>query len=157
MKYSNDIVCDLLEYIDKNINSQISIHQLSIKFLYDKYYLMKLFKKEIGVSIILFVNYIRIYNSILQIKNTNYSITRIALLNGFSSLEYFSEVFHQVMGVSPKNFKFYHQNRYLKDSIKEEKLLENWIILQDFYDNILKYKKNRKPVKAPIIKRSIFL
>ena len=54
--FSNLIVIDLLKYIDENLYAPISIQELSILFHYNKDYLMRLFKREIGVTIIDYIN-----------------------------------------------------------------------------------------------------
>ena len=46
---SNSLVCDILEYINKNINDKITIDDLTYEFNYNRYYLMKLFKKELDI------------------------------------------------------------------------------------------------------------
>jgi len=69
---------------------------------------MKLFKKEIGVSIIDYINYIRIYNSFFELKNSNKKIINIAYNNGFYSLEYFSELFKKIIGINPKKIEKYN-------------------------------------------------
>ena len=89
--YSNKIICDILKYIDENINSKIAIEDLERKFFYNRYYIMKLFKKEIGITIVEYINCLRIYNSFFEIKNRDNKIINIAYKNGFCSLEYFSE------------------------------------------------------------------
>ena len=156
MKYSNNIVCDLIDYIELNLYSKVTIDTLSRKFSYDRYYLMKLFKREMGISIIDCINRLRIYHSIEQIQSTDFSLTRISINCGFSSLEYFSEIFHQVMGVSAKEYRFYIKNRYLYKKENAAILLNHWFDLQNLYEKIVKYKKNRKPEVTPILKRSIF-
>ena len=143
--------------IDNNYNGVISIQEIAYRFSYDKYYLMKLFKREIGVSIIEYLHRVRIYKSMIMIQGTDYSFTRIALINGFSSLEYFSEVFHQVMGISAREYRFYIDKRYLHDNNKIDSILINWAKIEEFFIRIIKYKKNRKPVSAPVLKRTIFL
>jgi YesN/AraC family two-component response regulator len=65
--YSNKLICEILIYIDKNIKNKITIEELENKFFYNRYYIMKLFKKEIGLTIVEYINSIRIYNSILLI------------------------------------------------------------------------------------------
>ena len=45
--YSNELICDILNYIDVNINKKITIVELYLKFYYNRYYIMKLFNKEI--------------------------------------------------------------------------------------------------------------
>ena len=157
MRFSNDIVCRILDYIDNNFNGQISICEIAYRFSYDKYYLMKLFKREIGISIIEYLHRMRVYKSMIMIQSTDYSFTRIALVNGFSSLEYFSEVFHKIMGISAREYRFYIEKRYLKDNSKIDSILFNWAKLDEFFIKIIKYKKNRKPANAPVLKRTIFL
>lgn len=88
--YSNELICKILNYIDNNINKKITIEELSLRFYYNRYYIMKLFKKEIGMSILDYINLLRIRNSINSINNSNKLLIRIAIDNGFYSLEYFS-------------------------------------------------------------------
>ena len=154
--YSNEIICDILNYIDNNINKKIAIEEIANNFSYNRYYIMKLFKNEIGCSIVVGINNIRIFNSIKDIRENNYSFTKIALRNGFYSLEYFSEIFHKVMGVSPSTYKSFCKNRFKISYDDLEILMDNWVNLQNFIDKINQYKKNKKPTKPPVLKRSIF-
>ncbi len=102
--YSNELVCNILDYLDKNMYSTITIDLISSIFCYDKFYIMKRFKKELGISIVNYVNAIKIHNSLKYFKNDD-SILKISLESGFNSLEYFSEIFKKVMGVSPITYK----------------------------------------------------
>lgn len=154
--YSNELICNILDYLDDNINKKISIDELSIYFSYDRFYIMKLFKKELGISLINYINHLRIFNSLKQIQYGNDSFMKVALSNGFFSLEYFSETFNKIMGVSPSVFKNYHTNRYKLTNNQFNTISYNWIKLQELNDNIIKYKKNKKPKGAPVLKRSIF-
>ena len=156
MEYSSKIVCDVIDYIETNLNYKITIDDISKKLFYDRYYLMKLFKKELGVSIVTFIKYFRIYHSVNDIRNTTYSLTKIALFNGFTSLEYFSEVFHQVIGVSPRDYRLFSKRYFKFSQNKTFIILSHWIQLQSFIDFVHKYKNNRKPVVAPVRKLSIF-
>ena len=102
--FSNSLVCDILEYINQNINSEITIDELANRFYFDKTYIMKRFKKEIGKSIHEYINIIRVLNSLDYFKYNNY-ILSIALKNGFNSIEYYSEVFRKIIGVNPFKYK----------------------------------------------------
>ena len=108
--YSNDLICDILLYIDKNINDKISINDLTQQFYYNRYYIMKLFKKEIGITIIDYVNSIRVYNSLKLLNESDSKMLNVALRNGFNSLEYFSETFKKIVGLSPKKVLWYMKN-----------------------------------------------
>ena len=143
--YSNKVICDILNYINNNINTKISINELSKIFMYDKAYLMRLFKKELKVTIIDYINQIRIYNCIKQLKNNN-NLLNIALNNGFNSLEYFSETFKNITGVNPSTFKkFLNLDRNI--TLDEFVICTNSITkLSNFNNNVDKYIKNTKPI-----------
>lgn len=149
--YSNQLVCDILEYVNSNINKEITIDELSTMFFFNKTYIMKRFKREIGITIHSYINYIRVYNSLLDFKFDNY-ILSIALKHGFNSLEYFSETFKKIMGVSPqiyKKFIFITSNI----SIKDDTTIRNSIAkLQNIKDNTTRYLNNRKPKETPVKK-----
>ena len=154
--YSNELVCRILEFLNENLNRKVSIEEISCKFSYNRYYIMKSFKDELGISISVYMNRMRIWNSIIDIQNYSYSLTKIAIRNGFYSLEYFSEMFHQVMGVSPRIYRHYWNHRFLLEQDLSHIILINWITLQEFVEFVDKYKKNKKPVIPPVRKLSIF-
>ena len=85
--YSNDLVCNILIYINNNYKKDISIDEISNYFSYNRFYIMKLFKREIGDSIINYINKLKIYKSI-QLLDSNKSILNISISSGFNSLEY---------------------------------------------------------------------
>ena len=154
--YSNELVCNILDFLDDNLNRKITIEEIANKFYYNRYYIMKLFKNELGVSISVYINRVRIYHSIFEIKNTKHSFTRIAIQNGFYSLEYFSEMFHKIMGISPRVYQNYCKY-YFRVTIEDLEIIrKNWIELNEFVEFINQYKKNKKPVGIPVLKRSIF-
>ena len=43
--YSNDLGCHILDFLDNNLYRKVSIEELSSCFYYNRYYIMKLFKK----------------------------------------------------------------------------------------------------------------
>ena len=113
--YSNNLICDILEYINKNIYKEIDITSLSNIFYYDKTYIMKKFKKEIGVSIFDYINRMKIFNSLSLFQYDNY-ILNIALNNGFNSIEYYSEIFKKIVGVNPKKYRYFvNRSKYITD------------------------------------------
>lgn len=154
--YSNNLICDILIYINNNILDKITIESLEKRFFYNRYYIMKLFKQEIGLTLIEYINSIRIYNSIMQLKNNNYSLTNIAFRNGFYSLEYFSETFKHITDVNPRLFKYYFHNQS-KLSIKQiDKINATIIKLYEIVNIKDKYLSNKKINNYPVKKLSIF-
>ena len=143
----NKLVCDIIEYINIHINYKISIDDLVCKFNYNRYYIMKLFKKELNISIINYINYKRVYNSLVSLNDTNMTILKAALDNGFTSQEYYTETFKNVMGVNPTTYKMSLNNRMIskKDS---DLIIKNLIKIETTIENINKYYHKRNPKEA---------
>ena len=153
--YSNELVCNILTYIKNNINAEITISDISNLFSYDKTYIMKKFKKELGITIKEYINIIKVLNS-LTYYNSNNTILKIAILSGYNSIEYYSEVFSKLIGVSPRVYKkFIMPLSNLSE--KEIQIIRTSISeLYSLKDKITKYLNNQKPKKLPTRKISIF-
>jgi len=152
--YSNDIIKEILKYIDNNINKKISINELSNKFNFNKDYIMRLFKKETKITITDYINKKRIYNSLKNLRTTNDSILKISLNHGFQSQEYYSEIFTKIIGVSPI---IYRKSIKINTEISEEELNTiriNLINLIKTIKDIDTYKNNIKTTE--IKKLSLF-
>ena len=154
--YSSNLICDILIYIDNNIGSKITIEDLEINFFYNRYYIMKLFKKEMGITLINYINSIKIYNSVIMIKETNNSLLNIAFKSGFYSIEYFSEMFKKIIGVNPQVAKNYLKNKRSVKINQVDIINDSILSLYDLKEAKNKYLLNRKPNKLPIKKLSIF-
>jgi len=152
--YSNDLILEILKYIDNNINKKISINELSNKFNFNKDYIMRLFKKETKITITDYINKKRIYNSLKNLRTTNDSILKISLNHGFQSQEYYSEIFTKIIGVSPI---IYRKSIKINTEISEEELNTiriNLINLIKTIKDIDTYKNNIKTTE--IKKLSLF-
>ncbi len=149
--YSNSLVCEILKYLNNNINKEITINELSLLFFFDKTYIMKRFKKELGITIHEYINIIRIYNSLSYFKDDNYFLS-IAFNNGFNSLEYFSETFKKVLGVSPRKYKKF-VNRDIDLTVEDEiTVLQGISDINHIKNKIDLYLLNQKPTKYPVKK-----
>ncbi len=62
---------------------------------------MRIFKKEIKMTIVEYINKRKVFNSLHYLRTTNDSILKISLIHGYSSQEYYSEIFSKYIGVSP--------------------------------------------------------
>ena len=149
--YSNNLIISILEYIDINLNSKITIEDLEHKFYYNRYYIMKLFKKELNITIADYINKYRIYNSLTDLS-TNDKIIKIALKNGFYSLEYYSEVFKREIGISPRDYR----NIILSYYNKKADIISNIVNITNTIEKINKYKQNKKRDILPVKKLSIW-
>ncbi len=152
--HSNKLICDILDYIDNNINKEITVDELANLFFFNRYYVMKLFKKELGITIVNYLNSIRIYNSLKEYKHDN-NIMWIAFNNGFNSLEYYSETFKKIMQVSPRTYQNFVKRRTYSTS-DLEKIIQNITDLQILRDYVNRYKRHRPVDKVKTKTLSIF-
>ena len=153
--YSNELVIQILNYLEDNLYKKIAIDELSFHFHYNKDYIMRLFKKEIGLTITNYINRKRIYNSLAAFPKYNSSILSISLQYGFASQEYYCETFHKIMGVSPmtfQKFKSFSKNISLDDIYN---IQDNLAILDYQFREIEKYKLNVIP-KSTVKILSVF-
>lgn len=117
--YSNELILEILKYIDNNLNKKITIDELSKKFYFNKDYIMRLFKKELNITITDYINKKRIYNSLKELRESNDLILKISLNNGFQSQEYYTEIFTKTIGTSPI---IYRKSTKINHQITEEQL-----------------------------------
>ena len=148
--YSNELVVKILNYIDDNLYKRITMDEISSIFYFNKDYLMRIFKKELDITIMDYINKRRIYNSLELLKNTDDSVIKVALNSGYSSLEYYSETFTKVLGVSPLTYrKFTRVNSQISEEefdIIRTRLPEVSIVLKriDIYKNNIKRSEVKK-------------
>lgn len=142
--FSNELVCNIIDYINQHLDEEIRIDNLARLFYFNRTYIMKRFKKELGISIVKYCNTVKIYNSLRDLKYDK-SILEIALKNGFNSQEYYSEIFKTILGVPPLTYKKYIT--YICNiSKKQTEIIQNNIIeVELIISNVQKYLNNRKP------------
>lgn len=93
------------KYIDDNFSDfEFSLDKLSEVFSYNKKYISTMFKKHLKVGIIDYVNTVRINHACALIDQKYTGVGDIALLCGFRDPMYFSKVFKQKTGTSPKDY-----------------------------------------------------
>ena len=71
----------------------------------NKYYLAYLFKKEIGMAPINYLNDVRIKEAKILLATTDLTIGEIANITGFSSQSFFTQVFKREAGLTPSQFR----------------------------------------------------
>lgn len=100
---SGNIVLAVKKHIDANFSDpELSLEKISKLFSYNKNYLSTAFKKTFKTGIREYLNLVRINNACALMEQNYTNIEEIASLCGFNDRMYFSRVFKQRMGVSPK-------------------------------------------------------
>lgn len=111
-KQYSPIVRQTLHFIEFNLDTKINLSNLADKYYISVPYLSNLFKKEVGTTIITYVNKLRIDRAIKLLNTSSLSIQDIASYVGIYDHNYFTKVFKKEVGVSPSD---YRKNLYSKN------------------------------------------
>ena len=103
-----------MEADEKNSNRCFAeeLEEIAASTYLSKTYLSSLFKKETRYSISEYINIVRIERSKSLLMEENLSIIEIANLCGFEDQSYFTKVFKNIVGITPKKFR---ENRGRQD------------------------------------------
>lgn len=99
---TNESLKKAISYIRMNYQNHISITDVARQTGVGERYLRKLFAQYLNLSPLDYLNQIRINKAIELLRNTEMSVKEICFLCGFKSPQYFSRVFKQQMGITPK-------------------------------------------------------
>lgn len=94
-----------VEYINLHITEDIIIDRICDASFMSKYYLCRLFKKKMGLTIMEYVLKTRITMAKEMLLSSDLSVTEISESCGFSSISYFSRVFKAETGMTPLQYK----------------------------------------------------
>lgn len=94
----------ILEYIDENLEGDLSLSYLEKKFYINASYLSRLFKKNIGSSIHEYIIYKRISKA-KRLLSDGYNANQAAVMCGFSDFSNFSRLFKRTVGISVREYK----------------------------------------------------
>ncbi|CAM3907746.1 AraC family transcriptional regulator [Mesobacillus zeae] len=103
-KISKDIAF-IKNYIRQHFRENINLDTLAEASHINKYYLAHSFKKLVGVSPIEYLIQTRIRESKILLETTNYPISNISNITGFSSQSFFAQSFKRETNLSPSQYR----------------------------------------------------
>ena len=109
---SDKRINEIVRYINENYASLESIDDVAELFFISKYHLCRIWKKTLGISLVSYLNMIKIREACRLIENTDEKITDIAMRCGFNSSAYFCKVFKEETGTSPREYKTVKRKKY---------------------------------------------
>ena len=101
----NDQLCGIIRYIRENLDSKLTLDMIARFARTDRFYLCRYFKKHTGLSVIDYVNRVRIVEAEKLIVQGNCSITDIGLMVGFGTISNFERAFKRCTGASPREYR----------------------------------------------------
>lgn len=101
----DDTISEIQIYIQKHYAENITLHMLAEKFYLHPNYLSRLFKEKAGKNFVDYLTEVRMEKVKDLLLNTNYKIIEICSMTGYDNPRYFSKVFKQVTGTTPREFR----------------------------------------------------
>lgn len=106
---SNDAETDTINramrYIYTNYKRKLTLSEISKICHVNPSYFSRLFKKNVGMTFVKYLNTIRMKEAVSLLKNTDMSIGEISQECGFDNLQYFCEMFKKAKGLSPQQYR----------------------------------------------------
>jgi len=101
----NQITRSAMAYIEKNYQKPFSLEALSRELNYSKSYISSVFSRYTGISIVDYLNLIRVRHAVLMLAFYSQDVFTTCESVGFSNLSHFSRTFRAMTGASPRSFK----------------------------------------------------
>ncbi len=101
----NPIIKKVCSYVDENLSCDISLETAADFAGVSSFYLSKLFKEEKGETFINFISDKRLEKSRQLLEQTELSIKEITAEVGYNDQNYFSRIFKNKYGLSPKEYR----------------------------------------------------
>lgn len=99
------------EYIRKHYTETINLAELAEKYHFNHSYMTRLFKKLKGHTPMKLINTLRMDDAKEMLKNNSISVREISETLGFADQHYFSRIFKETTGMTPKEYRAEYMNR----------------------------------------------
>lgn len=109
------VAADIARYIDIHYAEEFALEKIAGTLRYNKAYLCKVFKDATGMTIVNYLNYVRITHAYDLICYTTHPISNISLMVGFSSVHYFTRIFKRICGMPPGKVRELQKDCILRD------------------------------------------
>lgn len=104
-KQHSRVILQAVDYISKNFSGNINLENTAEYVQKSKNYFSYLFKKELGISFIDYLNQVRVEEAKKLLDTTDDKSYEISYKTGFNDYKYFSSVFKKITGMSPAQYK----------------------------------------------------
>lgn len=101
----SSIVSECCDYVRANVLKPLTVEMLAREMGYTEYYFTKKFYKEMGIRLTDFIKQARIEYAKITLITTKKSIQDISDSLHFGTRNYFSKVFHDIVGMTPADYR----------------------------------------------------
>lgn len=98
------VISEVYDYINQNFREKINLSELCFLYRTNKTTLCNCFKKAYGVTIIKYINTLKLKETKKLLREGKHSLTEIAAILNMSSVHYLSRLFKSYEKVSPSEY-----------------------------------------------------
>ena len=105
----DQMIRDAKQFILEHIQETIYVEAIANQVHLNEQYLMRLFKKETGMTILEYITNERVTMAAELLVETNFPIVTVADSVGYGNYSYFTKIFKRYMGDNPKTYRQKHK------------------------------------------------
>lgn len=102
---ASPVIRSAIGYMKEHLQEKITLGEIAQYCYLSTYHFSHLFKKEVGMSFVDFLNKLRIEKAVHFLETTDLPIKLIAARTGFQDTNYFSRKFKMVTNLSPTEYR----------------------------------------------------
>lgn len=105
MKNQKEVIKKVVDYIERNLEKEINLDNISKNVGYSKFYLNRIFTEHTGITIYKYLQNRRLTIAAEKLIKTDKPITQIAYEAGYDTQQSFSFAFKQIYSYPPKIYR----------------------------------------------------
>lgn len=105
MNFELETIKKVVDYIEENLNDELSLDKIAEKSGYSKFHMHRLFSKIVGETIHKYIQKRRLTEAARKLVYTDESIIDIALISGYESQQAFTLAFKKMYKSSPQIYR----------------------------------------------------
>lgn len=101
----DDQIREVVQFMREHFGEKLKVEQLAKLVGLSRAHFLRIFKREMDMSPMLFLNKVRFEEASKQLLDPNVTITDVALSCGFGSASHFSSSFLKHLGMTPTEYR----------------------------------------------------
>lgn len=104
--YNNKRIANIIAYIENNIDDPgLTVYNIAKEFDLSVSHITRIFRKNLGLSTLDYIQKKRIEKAEILLANTNLSIVEISKKTGFNNYRTLTSIFKKITGLTPSQFR----------------------------------------------------
>lgn len=116
-------VNEVIRYIDKKVQSPMTVEGLAQKFDVSTSHLSRIFREHAGITLVEYINIKKVEESQYYLRFSKQKISDISDNFNFCNQSYYTRIFKKYTGYTPRKFRNNIQGSYIRFDIREIKTL----------------------------------